>query len=120
MDRGNLVELNVGGHLYTTTLATMTKYPSSKLSRSVASYFDDSKEDNDIIPKRTDRKSRYFIDRDGETFRYILDYLRRSSTSGSNWIKNMIPSFDFFRLRTEAEYYGLTELVDEVVQTVLP
>ena len=110
-----IVEVNIGGQLYTTTTSTLTKYPDSVLARSVTAFLNLKSENlsNHLIPIEKDDNARLFIDRDGAIFRYILDYLRRNAHS-KEWIKQMIPTFDLFRLRKEAEFYGLTELVSEV------
>lgn len=61
-----MVQLNVGGHLYTTSLGTLRKYPDSKLAELFSGQ-----------PKLpTDAEGRYFIDRDGRRFRAILEFLR--------------------------------------------
>ena len=66
-----IVDINVGGVNYTTTMATLTLVKGSLLN----SYFSD--EYNDEIDGRVrDSKGVWFIDRDGILFRYILDYLR--------------------------------------------
>ena len=101
-----LVELNIGGQFYTTTVATLTKYSASSLARSVNVYLE-----RKAIQK--DNQSKLFIDRDGTIFRYILEYLRRSNPD-KDWITNMIPPSEIFRLRSEAQFYGLTGLVAEV------
>uniref|UniRef100_A0A8C3U9T4 Potassium channel tetramerisation-type BTB domain-containing protein n=1 Tax=Catharus ustulatus TaxID=91951 RepID=A0A8C3U9T4_CATUS len=61
-----IVELNVGGEIYTTTLSTLKKHPGSKLAEMFTGQ-----------PKlRTDSEGRFFIDRPGTYFKYILEYLR--------------------------------------------
>lgn len=61
-----VVQLNVGGHLYTTSLSTLRKYPDSKLAELFSA-----------PPKPpTDREGRVFIDRDGYHFKAILEFLR--------------------------------------------
>ncbi|XP_053479565.1 BTB/POZ domain-containing protein kctd15 isoform X2 [Ictalurus furcatus] len=61
------VHIDVGGHMYTSSLATLTKYPDSRISRLF----------NGTEPIVLDSlKQHYFIDRDGEIFRYILSFLR--------------------------------------------
>jgi len=65
---GEAIELNVGGVNYATTLDTLISFKDSL----VASYFEDKT--NVRLPK--DSHGRYFIDRDGVLFRYILDYMR--------------------------------------------
>ena len=65
-----VVELNVGGQLYTTRLRTLTAVPDSLLWSSFSRG----------SPQAAARDSggRFFFDRDGFLFRYILDYLRDS------------------------------------------
>lgn len=86
-----VVELNVGGQLYTTSLPTLLKDSDSLLS---AMFCGKQK-----IPR--DSRGRFFIDRDGVLFRYILDYLRNS--------KLALPEefMEKERLLVEAEYFKL-------------
>lgn len=63
-----VVQLNVGGHLYTTSVSTLRKFPDSKL----AELF--SQPHQPKLPM--DREGRFFIDRDGSRFRSILEFLR--------------------------------------------
>lgn len=60
------LKLNIGGQLFTTSLATVRKDPGSILHGMFSGRFD-SKPAED---------GSYFIDRDGTHFRYILNYLR--------------------------------------------
>ncbi|XP_054164287.1 BTB/POZ domain-containing protein KCTD16-like [Oppia nitens] len=94
----SVVDLNVGGVTYTTSLSTLTAEPNSLIA--------DLFTNKHTIGK--DSQGRYFIDRDGQLFRFILDYLRTK--------KIVLP--DVFaereRLRTEAEYYRLTDLVSQL------
>uniref|UniRef100_A0A8C7Y8Y3 Potassium channel tetramerisation-type BTB domain-containing protein n=1 Tax=Oryzias sinensis TaxID=183150 RepID=A0A8C7Y8Y3_9TELE len=63
------VHIDVGGHMYTSSLATLTRYPDSRIARLF----------NGTEPVVLDSlKQHYFIDRDGPTFRYILNFLRTS------------------------------------------
>ena len=103
-----VVDINVGGQICTTKLSTLTgKYQDSRLAKSVVAYVNgQTKANGNLIEILQDQNSRMFIDRDGAIFRYILDYLRRTSSS-TDWILKMIPTFDLYRLRMEAEFYGL-------------
>ncbi|XP_067314100.1 BTB/POZ domain-containing protein KCTD16a [Pseudorasbora parva] len=94
----DVVELNVGGQVYYTRHATLTSVPNSLLGK----LFTKKDISNDLAQ---DIKGRYFIDRDGFLFRYVLDYLRD---------KNVVLP-DYFpekgRLKREAEFFQLPELV---------
>ncbi|XP_062862432.1 BTB/POZ domain-containing protein KCTD12.1 [Trichomycterus rosablanca] len=91
-----IIELNVGGQVYVTRRATLTAVPDSLLWN--------------MFTKKTpkelarDSKGRFFLDRDGFLFRYILDYLRD--------LNLVLP--DYFpekkRLLREAEFFQLREL----------
>lgn len=95
----DVIELNVGGQVYYTRHATLTSVPNSLLGKLFSTKKDIS---NDLVQ---DIKGRYFIDRDGFLFRYVLDYLRD---------KNVVLP-DYFpekgRLKREAEFFQLPELV---------
>ncbi|GAB6027271.1 hypothetical protein CHUAL_001556 [Chamberlinius hualienensis] len=92
-----IVELNVGGVFYTTSLATLTKEPDSLLGEMFTGRCK--------TPLIRDSKGKYFIDRDGVLFRYILDYLRNS--------KLVLPEnfHERDRLRLEADYFRLPDMV---------
>ncbi|XP_030056455.1 BTB/POZ domain-containing protein KCTD12 [Microcaecilia unicolor] len=93
-----LVELNVGGQVYVTRHATLLAVPDSLLGR----MFSHERRPQELA---RDGKGRFFLDRDGFLFRYILDYLRD--------LQLVLP--DYFpersRLQREAEYFQLPELV---------
>ena len=62
-----IVELNVGGRCYATTRSTLCKHSDSMLAKMFS---------GDMIPAQQDRNGRYFIDRDGDLFQFILSFLR--------------------------------------------
>ena len=62
-----LVELNVGGFMYTTNSTTLTNFPDSLLG----SIFTNETETECLLK---DSRGRYFLDRDGELFRYVIIY----------------------------------------------
>uniref|UniRef100_A0A6B2LF27 Potassium channel tetramerisation-type BTB domain-containing protein n=1 Tax=Arcella intermedia TaxID=1963864 RepID=A0A6B2LF27_9EUKA len=64
--------MNVGGRCFETTLPTLRRYPSSWL----ASQFSGSPR----APFIFDDSGRVFLDRDGEAFSYVLEYLRSPDT----------------------------------------
>ncbi|MED6234965.1 BTB/POZ domain-containing protein kctd16 [Ilyodon furcidens] len=94
----DVVELNVGGQVYYTRHATLTSFPNSLLGK----LFSNKKGSSNDLSR--DLRGRYFIDRDGFLFRYVLDYLRDKQV--------VLP--DHFpergRLKREAEYFLLPEL----------
>lgn len=96
----SLVELNVGGVHYTSSVATLSKEPGSLLAKILA---------QDAPLK--DPKGRIFIDRDGVLFRYVLDYLRSSTLVLPEGFRERE------RLRQEALHFGCTGLVDAVGPT---
>ncbi|XP_053740277.1 BTB/POZ domain-containing protein KCTD1 isoform X1 [Synchiropus splendidus] len=93
------VHIDVGGHMYTSSLATLTKFPESRIGR----LFDGTE------PIVLDSlKQHYFIDRDGHMFRYILNFLRTS--------KLLIPEDfkDYSLLYEEARYFQLQPMLNEL------
>ncbi|XP_066515302.1 BTB/POZ domain-containing protein KCTD12.2 [Hoplias malabaricus] len=99
-----LVELNVGGQVYVTRRSTLLSVPDSLLGRMFGQ--------QEPAELSTDSKGRFFLDRDGFLFRYILDYLRDG--------KLVLP--DYFReragLRREAEFFELRELARRLAPIV--
>jgi len=105
-----IVELNVGGVFYSTSVATLTSEPGSKL----ALMFDLSElQNNEESTLLKDSKGKYFIDRDGVLFRYILDYLRNK--------KLVLPENfqETKRLLIEADFYELPSLVSSLRVTTV-
>lgn len=94
----DVIELNVGGQVYYTRHTTLTSIPNSLLGK----LFSNKKGSSNDLSR--DLRGRYFIDRDGFLFRYVLDYLRDKQI--------VLP--DHFpekgRLKREAEYFQLPEL----------
>eukprot|EP00058_Branchiostoma_floridae_P000077 XP_002585565.1 hypothetical protein BRAFLDRAFT_258334 [Branchiostoma floridae] len=92
-----VVELNVGGTSYSTSLETLRRHPDSVLGRMFAA-------GPRSEPPR-DGKGRYFVDRDGQLFRYVLDYLRTD--------RLLLPAGfpEKERLRREAEHFQLKDMV---------
>lgn len=91
-----IVELNVGGQVYVTRLETLAAVPNSLLWTKF------TQGSPGELPK--DSKGRFFFDRDGFLFRYILDYLRDSEL--------FLPEFfkEKRRLQREADFFQLPEL----------
>ncbi|KAK3519066.1 hypothetical protein QTP70_016352 [Hemibagrus guttatus] len=89
------VTLNVGGHLYTTSISTLQRYPDSMLG---AMFRGD-------LPTTRDAQGNYFIDRDGTLFRYILNFLRTSELT----LPGDFTEMDL--LRKEADFYQIEPLI---------
>jgi BTB/POZ domain-containing protein KCTD8/12/16 len=94
--KNQVIELNVGGSCYATSLKTLISEEKS--------YFHELFTDNGQISLK-DSNNRIFIDRDGQLFRYILDYLRTKSL-------NLPENFnEKQRLKVEAEFYRLPSII---------
>lgn len=97
-----VVTLNVGGHVYTTTLYTITQYSDSKPAKLFSG--------ESQVPR--DPKGNYFIDRDGALFKYVLNFLRtRKLTLPDDF-------HEFEELQIEATFYGI-EPLEEAVQKAI-
>lgn len=94
----DVLELNVGGQVYYTRRVTLAESASPLLARLFSSTCTSS---NDLA---RDQRGRYFIDRDGFLFRYVLDFLRDQQVV----LPDRFP--ERRRLRREAEYYQLPAL----------
>jgi len=94
----DVVELNVGGVTYVTSRPTLIQDQDSLLAK----WFGSAGAEEKALVR--DKQGRYFIDRDGALFRYILDYLRCGQL--------VLPeSFrERSRLRQEAEFYHLGDM----------
>ncbi|KAK2520909.1 Kctd8 [Columba livia] len=97
-----VVELNVGGQVYVTRHSTLLSVPDSTL----ATMFSPGRGGPAAarqLPR--DSRARFFIDRDGFLFRYVLDYLRDKQLA----LPEHFPEKE--RLLREAEYFQLGDLV---------
>ena len=123
-----IFEINVGGHIYATTVHVLTqKHPNSTLALLAQSFLAQANSETDkgagengknIFKLMRDGQGRLFIDRDGPAFRLILDYLRLGDTVPvPMWVDQLIPTHsEKFRLKLEADFYGLQELSLELEQ----
>ncbi|XP_025021060.1 BTB/POZ domain-containing protein KCTD12-like [Python bivittatus] len=91
-----IVELNVGGQVYLTRHSTLVSIPGSFLWELFTQQSAQS--------LARDSKGRFFVDRDGFLFRYILDFLRDRQL--------VLPEHfpERSRLQREAEFFKLPEL----------
>eukprot|EP01118_Nematostelium_gracile_P003855 TRINITY_DN1447_c0_g1_i1.p1 TRINITY_DN1447_c0_g1~~TRINITY_DN1447_c0_g1_i1.p1 ORF type:complete len:324 (-),score=92.17 TRINITY_DN1447_c0_g1_i1:40-1011(-) len=102
-DSHGIVELNVGGKLFSTTMMTLRKDPDSMLYAMFSG----------VYKSKKDKNGAYFIDRDGTYFRYILNYLRDGAVDLMNEESKLR------QLLREAQYYqimGLISDIEEVLQ----
>ena len=90
-----VVKLNVGGQMYSTSRATLTKYSTSML----ATMFSD-RQSGSLIK---DKSGTVFIDRDGHLFAHILEWLRTGHVRLCNAEEKEL-------LRVEADYFLLDVL----------
>lgn len=90
--------MNVGGVLYTTTSATLQKFPDSMLGSLIRQSLHSTRDENGHL----------FIDRDGIIFRHVLNFLRSSQLC--------LPSDfqDFDLLSAEADFYQIQPLIDAI------
>ena len=97
------IKLDVGGHVYTTSMLTLTKDQESMLALMFSG--------RHYVKKEEDGS--YFIDRDGTHFRHILNYLRDGFCD-----EETLPTDRGIQteLLTEAEYYQLSGLVALLVR----
>ncbi|GLD65683.1 BTB/POZ domain-containing protein KCTD14-like protein [Lates japonicus] len=92
-----VVQLNVGGHLFSTSLSTLRKHPDSRLAELFSGQ-----------PKlRPDAQGRYFIDRDGSHFRAVLGFLR----------SEQLPTENIQEVHREAVYYNIKPLIKRLEET---
>ncbi|XP_033104326.1 BTB/POZ domain-containing protein KCTD6-like [Anneissia japonica] len=96
-----VLNLNVGGCIYTTSRSTLTRFPDSMLG----SMF------SDRLPSNVDDCNRYVIDGDGPTFRHILNFLRRSKLI----LPDNFQEWDI--LSAEADFYQIQELIQLIDET---
>lgn len=92
----SIVDVNVGGHVYTTSLASLTRFPDSMLGVMFSG--------RRVVAM--DSRGSFFIDRDGPMFRYVLNFLRSSKLN----LPNNFQEFD--QLMEEADFYQIPQLVD--------
>ncbi|KAM4743209.1 BTB/POZ domain-containing protein KCTD14 [Anableps anableps] len=86
-----VVQLNVGGHLFSTTLSTLRRHPDSKVADLISGH-----------PKvRTDAQGRFFIDRDGAHFGAVLEFLRSEK----------LPTENIREVYKEAVHYNINPLI---------
>ena len=96
-----VITLNVGGQLYTTSRATLTKFPDSMFSVIFSGRFEPT-----TSRVTRDKDGNYFIDRDGVLFRHVLNFMRMSVLRLPDDFK------EFDTLMDEAEFYKLHGMIE--------
>ncbi|KAK6493606.1 BTB/POZ domain-containing protein KCTD8-like [Huso huso] len=92
-----VMELNVGGQVYVTKHCTLISIPETTLHSMFTK--------NQVRDLPRDNRGRFFIDRDGFLFRYVLDFLRDKQLV----LPDHFPEKE--RLLREAEYFQLNDLL---------
>ena len=97
----DIITLNVGGTIYTTSRTTITRYPTSMLGCMFS----------DRLPSAVDKHDNYVIDRDGKLFRYVLNFLRSCKLT-------LPENFQEYELlAVEADFYQIPELIKAVLES---
>jgi hypothetical protein len=101
----NIIKLNVGGIKYETTLNTLTSDTNSMLANMFSGRH----------PMKPNDEGYYFIDREGEIFKYIIKYLRDRKLNMDDidilTIKNITDEAEYFQIE------GLIELCSKKIST---
>ena len=101
----SVIHLNVGGHKFDTTVATMTRFPDSMLGAMFSGRHQ--------LPK--DKDGYYFIDQDGTHFRHIINFLRNPEG-----FVITLKGEELAELKSQAAYYLLVEKMFPFVFEKLP
>jgi BTB/POZ domain len=100
------VRFNIGGTKYEVSRSVINKFPDSMVSKICSDTWNNNEKedgddvDNDNDDDDDDDEGELFIERDGERFRYVLDYMR----DGSVQLPLSIPRG---QLVMDLEYYGI-------------
>jgi uncharacterized coiled-coil protein SlyX len=96
-------KLNVGGVRYETTRITLTRVPHSMLATMFGARLD--------MLRRDPKDGSIFLDRDGDRFRLVLDFLRDGGTSQVAQTIRELPGPQQEAMLIELEFYGLADAV---------
>ena len=94
----DIISLNVGGTVYTTSRSTLTRYPDSMLGAMFGGKLP--------LENSKDSEGNYFIDRDGELFKHILNFLRVSKLV----LPNNFQDTEAFQM--EVDFYQIQPLIE--------
>ena len=102
----DIIQLNVGGKLYTSCISTLTQY-SPYFEAMFSQHW--NHHHHETRPNENDQVRVVFIDKDPEPFGYLLSYMREGYID--------IPSADYSlakRIILQAQYFGLENFVNHV------
>jgi len=102
----DIIELEVGNETFKTARSTLTSVPESLLAKMFGV-------ESSLPPAKLQKNGAYFIESDPTIFKVILHYLRHKSIM-------KIPDVGMESIRTEAAYFGLTEMVELIDQEMKP
>ena len=98
----DVLRLNVGGQKFITKRATLCALEGSMLATLFST-------DSNFAPLTETGGGEIFLDRDPVSFPYILNYLRDGCRLQVDLPNNKVPLLQ--RIRADADYFGLVELV---------
>jgi hypothetical protein len=110
VDKPTTVKLNVGGKHYEVSRSLIERYPDTMLARLVSDTW------------QSDPSSTIFIERDGDRFRYILDYMRDDKVFLPSTISksSILLDLDFFGFEVEPDHIndgcGVAAIARQVFQ----
>jgi hypothetical protein len=100
-----IIRLNIGGFKFDTTLQTLLPCAFFQAAFITSHFYDIN-----ISPAQVDEEGRYFIDRDGQLFIYILSWLRTGQILEELLETKYKWSALLSALDSEADFYGLDSL----------
>jgi hypothetical protein len=96
-----VVELNVGGRMFTTTRELLVKHEASVLAQMIINNVPTNNNDDNNEPHH----KKLLIDADGDAFAYIMSWLRRGV------VPYDLPAYEARLVLAEAQFWALDELV---------
>ena len=106
---GSVVKINVGGQVFTLSRENLSKFKGTLLYEQFSGDYD----------ALTDSSGILFIDRNGDVFKHVAEYIRSGTCECTRSI-NKASEYDLAQLCAEAEFFGLDQLVYEIRGADLP
>jgi len=103
------VRFNVGGTVYEVSRSLLEQFPDTMLSRMVSETWLDCSQGGDNDDQK--KESPIFVDRDGDRFRYVLDYMRDGQKVT---LPVTVPKQGFLK---DLEYYGFENMNADTITT---